>query len=173
MKLADGREFDTTQPIEGVKYNLYDCPGDAAHATHLERGQCNCNGVGPDGLMGSADGSRPPAHLAGCPAQTQHVVPGRVLHSLLSMDVDEGVTPFMVTCPDHGAAAESRFYRVDAIHHPSYFPVRMIWRRPTQGELKRERRDGGEHYRLGGLAREWTPDRPTEVQSWVTSGRHG
>lgn len=78
-------------------------------------------------------------------------------HAILSADVDDGVTPFVVRCPICGAAAMSRMYRVDALHHPSLFPVRMVWRRATGGERKRERRDGGDHFAKGGLAREWVP----------------
>ena len=144
MKLADGREFSTSEAVEGVKYNLYDCPGDAEHATRVQHG--------PDGST---------------------VIPGRVMHRLLSMDVDDGVTPFMVTCPDHDVAAESEFYPKGIELHPSLWPVRMIWRKATNGELKRERRDGGDHYRRGGLAREWTPEAAPAQPSWITSGRHG
>lgn len=127
MKLADGREFDTTKAIEGVRYNVYGCPGTAENATRVEH---------------SGDGAT--------------VVPGKVAHWLLSMDVDEGVTPFMVTCPDHGLWAESRMYPRGLERDSSLWPVRLIWRKATNGELKRERREGGEHYRRGGLAREWT-----------------
>lgn len=129
MKLRDGREFPTDQFIDfpNVQYNVYDCPGEEGAGPHIEHG---------------ADGLR--------------MVPGVVsplAHQLLSMDVDEGVTPFMVTCPDHGVHATSRFYRMrlDA----ALLPVRMVWRKATKGELKRERRDGGDHYSRGGLAREW------------------
>lgn len=73
-------------------------------------------------------------------------------HPLLSMDVDKGVTPFLKLCPDHDMHATSRFYRVDALHHPSLFPVRFVWRRATSSELKREKREGGDYYRQGGLA---------------------
>lgn len=143
MKLADGREFSTTEAIEGVRYNVYGCPG-TGNATRVEHG--------PSGAV---------------------VVPGVVAHYLLSMDVDEGVTPFLVTCPDHGIAAESAFYPAGLERHPSLWPVRMIWRRATKSEMKRERREGGDHYRLGGLAREWTTDDPRPLPSWITSGRHG
>lgn len=77
-----------------------------------------------------------------------------VKHSLLSLDVDEGVTPMLVRCPDDGDTAQSCGYPKG--EPPAHlFPVRMIWRKPTNGELKRERREGGEHYKLGGLSREW------------------
>jgi len=145
MMLADGREFETTHAIEGVRYNAYGCPGTAANATRVEHP--------PEG------GAR--------------VVPGKVAHWLLSMDVDEGVTPFIVTCPDHGLAAESAFYPKDLVMRPSLWPVRIIWRKATKGEREAELREGGDHYRRGGLAREWTPDLPRPLPSWVTSGRHG
>lgn len=106
MKLADGREFVTTEAIEGVKYNVYGCPGTPENATRVEHGE---------------GGGR--------------VIPGKVAHYLLSMDVDEGVTPFMVICPDHGLAAESAFYPAGIVMRPSLWPVRMIWRKPTKGEL--------------------------------------
>lgn len=80
--------------------------------------------------------------------------PGTVGHYLLSLDVDDGVTPAMITCPDDGRAASSRFYPPGP-PPAQLFPVRMIWRKATNGELKRERREGGQHYALGGLAREW------------------
>ena len=144
MKLADGREFDTTQAIEGVRYNAYGCPGTAANATRVEHG--------PGGTT---------------------VAPGKVAHWLLSMDVDEGVTSFMVTCPDHGLTAESAFYPKNIVMRPSLWPVRMIWRKPTASELKQERRAGGDHYRSGGLAREWVTDPRPELPPWMTSGRHG
>lgn len=146
MKLADGREFVTTEAIEGVKYNVYGCPGTPENATRVEHGE---------------DGAR--------------VIPGKVAHYLLSMDVDEGVTPFMVTCPDHGLAAESAFYPAGIVMRPSLWPVRMIWRKPTKGERKRELREQGPggHYASGGLAREWTTDAPRPLPSWMSSGRHG
>jgi len=77
---------------------------------------------------------------------------GQPSHPILSLDVDEGVTPFLKACPDHGAMATSRFYRVDARVNARWFPVRLVWRRATKGELKRERRDGGDHFARGGLA---------------------
>ena len=144
MRLADGREFETAVAIEGVRYNVYGCPGTPANATRVERG--------PDGTR---------------------VIPGKVAHWLLSMDVDDGVTPFMVACPDHGLSAESAFYPAGLEMRPSLWPVRMIWRKATAGELKRERREGGDHYRRGGLAREWTPYPSLVAPSWLTTGRHG
>jgi len=74
-------------------------------------------------------------------------------HALLSFDLDDGVTPFLVPCPYDGTTAQSRFYRV---HDPAAFlPVVMVWRAATSGEIKRERRSGGYHFASGGLAREW------------------
>jgi len=79
-------------------------------------------------------------------------------HALLSLDVDEGVTPASVACPDHdGTMSWSRFYRLAP---EVYLPVRMIWRRATASETKRwKRKDPAmyEHVRLGGLVREWVP----------------
>ncbi len=78
-------------------------------------------------------------------------------HALLSLDVDDGVTPASIVCPDHEARCWSRFYRVDPW---IYLPVRMVWRRATEREMKRwKRKDPAmyEHVRLGGLVREWVP----------------
>jgi len=76
-------------------------------------------------------------------------------HHLLSMDLDRGVTPAFVACPDCDATAGSRFYRVP--DPASSLPLRMVWRLATRSERKRERREGGDHYALGGLSREWVP----------------
>ena len=81
-------------------------------------------------------------------------------HPLLSMDADEGVTPMFTHCPDHpGVTSTSRGYMVSAMDVAVAMPVRMVWRRATSGELKRERRGHGTggHYGSGGLAREWVP----------------
>ena len=93
-------------------------------------------------------------------------------HYLLSMDVDEGVTPFMVTCPDDGSGATSTMYPKGLERHPSLWPVRMIWRLATPSERKREKKSGGDHYARGGLAREWvtspTPE-PTAIPTSASS----
>lgn len=73
-------------------------------------------------------------------------------HQLLSLDVDAGTTPMFVACPDDGSTAESRGYQVKL--SPRLFPVRMIWRRPTSSEL---RKDKSGHFAAGGLQREWVP----------------
>lgn len=77
-------------------------------------------------------------------------------HALLSADLDEGVTPMFVTCPFDQAQAGSRGYRVTMPQALAALPVQMVWRKATKSELKRERRAGGDHYAMGGLAREWT-----------------
>lgn len=66
-------------------------------------------------------------------------------HPILTADVDEGVTPMLMQCPDHDATTSSRGYRI-GVPLPHLFPVRALWRRPTRGEMKRERREGGGHY---------------------------
>lgn len=38
FKLADGREVEIDHAIEGVRYNLYNCPGEG-RGTHLEAGR--------------------------------------------------------------------------------------------------------------------------------------
>jgi hypothetical protein len=105
-------------------------------------------------------------------------------HELLSLDLDEGVTPAFTICPFDGTTAGSRFYRV---HNPGGFgPLVMVWRKATPGELKRERRTGGDHYARGGLAREWlvetTSPSPVPVvpfvgsrqaRRWVATHPHG
>lgn len=76
-------------------------------------------------------------------------------HALLSLDLDQGVTPAFVGCPFEGSLAGSRFYRVPT--PAQHLPVAMVWRKPTPGEVKRERRRHGDrgHFASGGLAREW------------------
>lgn len=78
---------------------------------------------------------------------------GRAPHPLLSMYVDPGVTPFVLACPEHRVGAESRMSG-DAMRHPGWFPVRIVWRRPTQAEMTSASAEMLEHYRAGGLARE-------------------
>lgn len=73
-------------------------------------------------------------------------------HELLSIDLDEGVTPALTHCPFDQTTASSRFYRV---HGPAAFlPVVFVWRLATNGERKWERRNGFDHYARGGLARD-------------------
>jgi hypothetical protein len=86
--------------------------------------------------------------------EDSRMVMGPALHTLLSLDVDDGVTPMFVWCPDHDCEAVSEGYPPGA-PPTALFPVRMVWRHATRGEEKRERREGGNHYRQGGLAREW------------------
>lgn len=99
------------------------------------------------------------------------------------MDVDEGVTPFMSACPDHGLSSTSAFYPSGIERDSSLLPVRMLWRKATPAELKRERKDGGDHYARGGLAREFVnppapprpvavPDPPRNRQQRRWAGRH-
>ena len=86
-------------------------------------------------------------------------------HHNLSMDVDEGVTPMFLTCRVDGCGARSSSMMYPKGEPPTHlFPVRIIWRRATNGELKRERREGGEHYRLGGLALEWASSREGDAR---------
>lgn len=95
-------------------------------------------------------------------------------HKLLSLDIDEGVTPMLVMCPDHdGRVAESEFYTIRRPIMPSNFPVRMIWRRPIDRDLAEASPEMLDHYERGGLLREWTPDKPRPIDEWRTSGRHG
>jgi hypothetical protein len=77
-------------------------------------------------------------------------------HVLLSVDLDEGVTPMFVHCPDDGSRATSSGYPKDP-PPPYLFPVRMVWRKATKGEFKQEREVGGRggYFASGGLAREW------------------
>lgn len=77
-------------------------------------------------------------------------------HHNLSMDLDEGVTPMFLMCRRDGCGARSVSSGYPAGDPPEHlFPVRVIWRKATKGEMKRERRKGGEHFALGGLQMEW------------------
>lgn len=78
-------------------------------------------------------------------------------HHNLSMDLDEGVTPMFLTCRRLGCGARSVSSMYPKGEPPAHlFPVRVIWRRATNGEIKRERREGGDHFVRGGLQMEWT-----------------
>lgn len=87
MKLRDGREVVTDRVIDGALYNLYSCPGPDGREAHIDH--------------------RSTTNPMGRYVEAEH------FHSLLSLDVDPGVTPMFVTCPDHDRTAESRGYRVD------------------------------------------------------------
>lgn len=94
-------------------------------------------------------------------------------HHNLTLDLDEGTTPMFLTCrrtdgcgdpgcwcglmpgEECGERSVSAGYPNRAV--PEHlFPVQVVWRRATQGQLKRERREGGDYYRSGGLHPEWT-----------------
>ena len=126
MKMRDGREVVVDRFDPALRYNVYDCPGIA----------------GAEGRF---------VTIAGPGGVTQMVA-----HAMLAAEVDEGVTPMFMACPEHAnRRLTSRMYRVDAATQPDLFPVRILWRRATMGERKRERRSGGDHFARGGLAREW------------------
>lgn len=104
-KLADGREVVTDRFVDGLKYNVYDCP----------------------------EG-----------------------HPILSADIDSGVTPFLMHCPDHhkgqthmNKLAQSRCYRFELT--PDLLPLRFVWRNPTEAECAAASPGMNEHYTQGGL----------------------
>ncbi len=136
MRLADGRVVETDRVIAfpGWRYNAYSCPGPGGREAHIDH--------------------RSTENPMGRYVEAEHS------HWLLSLDVDDGVTPFMVTCPDHDRTATSAMYRVDERLATIALPVRMVWRRATASETKRWKRKNPamyEHVRLGGLVREWAP----------------
>jgi hypothetical protein len=68
--------------------------------------------------------------------------------SLISVDLDEGVTPFMMGCVC-GRMAYSSFYRVpDAIKR---LPADIEWYKPTREETSRLSKPMRDHVKNGGL----------------------
>jgi hypothetical protein len=68
-----------------------------------------------------------------------------------TVDVDEGVTPFMVMCPKCGRDAQSSFYPKsrpvpESIPEPSH-----EWYRPSETETRRMNHAMREHVKKGGL----------------------
>lgn len=62
-------------------------------------------------------------------------------HVTTTLDIHEGTTPFLTSCPDCGIAAASAFYRCD-----QSLDADLIWYRPTRvSEVNRE------HVEMGGL----------------------
>lgn len=70
-------------------------------------------------------------------------------HVTVTVDRDDGVTPFTIACPKcdaPGTRAQSRFYRVDQSQEPEY-----EWYRPESWELRGESRELRQHVKSGGL----------------------
>lgn len=73
-------------------------------------------------------------------------------HGFVSIDVDEGVTPFMTGCLRTGCDgwAQSTFYRVDPMLKE--VPAALEWYRPTdEGELAKLKHSVRLHVDKGGL----------------------
>ena len=69
-------------------------------------------------------------------------------HSIITVDRDEGVTPFMIGCKaTQGCAGDmySSFYR-NVSGQPTF-----EWRKPTPHELAKASREMREHFKMGGL----------------------
>jgi len=81
-------------------------------------------------------------------------------HQVLSCDLDMGVTPMFVTCRRGGLSGcgltgESQMYPAGPPNSFN-FPVELVWRKPTKGELRRARRDNFiDYFDKGGLQMEW------------------
>lgn len=71
-------------------------------------------------------------------------------HLLITIDLDDGVTPMMKRCPTCGEMATSLFYRID-----QSLPIEGYWYRPksTRGmsrEMRQHVEQGGLDYRDAG-----------------------
>jgi hypothetical protein len=83
---------------------------------------------------------------------------GKKPHITLTVDVDEGVTPFMIGCPDCGFDAYSMMYpRTGRI--PPMSAVTHEWYSPSNEELKTLHPANFEHVRRGGLLMRKRTDR--------------
>lgn len=71
-------------------------------------------------------------------------------HGVVSQDVDEGVTPFIIRCLNCGEAAQSFMY---ACPQPllSRMPAAIQWFKPTPAEAAKESLQMREHLSRGGL----------------------
>jgi hypothetical protein len=70
--------------------------------------------------------------------------------SIVTVDRDEGVTPFMLNCrrtPGCSGQMTSRFYQVESVWGPPTFE----WRKPTKKEYKRMSPAMKQHIDQGGL----------------------
>ena len=69
-------------------------------------------------------------------------------NSIVTKDIEEGVTPFFIACRVDGCEnlATSNFYHVDQTLVPSYF-----WRKPTEVEKKHLTVEELDHCDMGGL----------------------
>lgn len=81
-------------------------------------------------------------------------------HKILSVDLDNGVTPMFITCRLGrlklcGHTAISSVYPKG--EPPAYlFPVKIVWRNPTNDEVKLAKRNNEwDHFSRGGLIMEW------------------
>lgn len=68
-------------------------------------------------------------------------------HTTWTRNANEGVTPFIIDCPNCEQLARSQFYRVPQQGQP----VTHEWYRPTKRWTRRLPADEREHIELGGL----------------------
>lgn len=69
-------------------------------------------------------------------------------HKMVTVDTDDGVTPFLTTCPTCGKVMQSRMYRVDQSLVASH-----EWYKPTAEQLRKlmATPDTIQHVEKGGL----------------------
>lgn len=79
-------------------------------------------------------------------------------NSMLSEDVDEGVTPFFMRCGACDAPAQSNFYKVHADDFS--LPADIEWYKPTKKETSRLTKPMQEHVQQGGLLYRVISNRP-------------
>ena len=73
----------------------------------------------------------------------------KCLGIVVTIDIDEGVTPFMMKCradPGCGGESYSAMYRNVPNIKPHY-----LWRKPTPDEYKASSKDTKNHFDQGGL----------------------
>jgi len=67
-------------------------------------------------------------------------------HQMVTVDRDDGTTPFMTSCPICKSPAQSSFYNVDQKLQPTH-----EWYKPTEEETKKLKAGTLEHVNMGGL----------------------
>ncbi len=82
--------------------------------------------------------------------------------NMLSEDIDEGVTPFMMPCRC-GGDMYSNFYKIDKAYQ--YHPADIKWYKPTNEEISKLTKEMKEHVDNGGLCFKVNNPRITHLET--------